>query len=322
MKKVVTFISMIAISLIFLGATPSKHINHKVISGESISLICIDYYGQYSTAMGKEIQKINPSISNINIIKVGQNIKFPKPVTEEEVAASPVKSKPLFKKAISVQQGVVTAVVKDAYLIRSGKKSELTVNTLIQPDDTIITGNTGRVEIIINKESISRIKENSEVAISRFRNAKDKNSSTVLDLKKGNVWTKVKRFTDKLSRFQLTLPTAIAGVHGTVYESSVDNDSSAEVKVFEGEVGVKKRPETNTNPKSTEVFEVAGPSEVAGPTEVSMEHWLHIVRSMQKIRVGKDGSPSQVTSFKNEKIDSWEEWNLKRDKQLSKLFGE
>ncbi len=298
------------------------------MAGESVSLICIDYYGQYNNKMGIEIKKLNPSIKNINVINVGQALKLPSPITEEtktvkaEETTQKAVQTPLFKKVISVQQGVVTAVEKDAYLIRNGKLKELTVNTLVQPGDTIKTGKTGRVEIIINRESISRIKENSEVAINRFRNANDKNSSTVLDLNKGNVWTKVKRFTDKLSRFQLTLPTAIAGVHGTVYESSVNNDNSAEVKVFEGEVGVKKRPEDKEDPKTTEVFEVSGPTEVAGPTEVSMEQWLHIVRSMQKISISKDGSPSAVTSFKNEKNDTWEEWNLERDRQLSKLFGE
>lgn len=314
MKKTFIIITIIATLLTLINASDSKKLKYKVKNDESISLICLKMYGKYSEEMGQKILSFNPSIKNINMIQTGQIILVPSPVSK---TISKYKAR-----IISIKQGVVTLVKNEAFLIRNGEKTKLTSNTLIYPADTIITKKEALVELIINRESISRIKSNSIVSIKKFKDPSIKKSCTVLNLTKGSVWTKVKKFTDKLNRFQLTLPTAVAGVYGTVYESTVQEDNSSEVKVFEGKVGIKKKLEKNVNPKSSEVFEVSGPEEIQGPTEVLLSEWVQIVKAMQKVSISEEGVLSPVFSFNIEKSDSWEEWNIKRDLQLNSLFGD
>ena len=97
------------------------------------------------------------------------------------------------------------------------------------------------MEIIINRETVVRLKEKTELVLDAYRNVASGRGKTKAGFSFGTVWTKMKKFQDKVSRFELELPTAIAGVHGTVYQTAVNADSSAEVKVFSGEVAVKSR---------------------------------------------------------------------------------
>ena len=124
-----------------------------------------------------------------------------------------------------------------------------------------------------------------------------------------------------MSRFELELPTAVAGVHGTVYQTSVSKDSSAEVKVFDGEVAVNNR-SLSTGEAGSGLSEVAAPDEVSGPSEVSMEQWTEIVRAMQKISIDKKGKPSSVQPFSRNASSTWEQWNTERDKRVAELFAE
>lgn len=315
--------------LLFLGLLVSvkaemnqeDYFSHLVKKGESVSLICIDYYGHYNSAMAEAVKKLNPSISDINVINTGDKLKFHKP---QSASKKKETSQPIFEKRVNIIQGVVTCVDGYASLIRKGsdKKSELTTNTLVFPGDVIQTGADGRVEIIVNRESVTRMKENTRLTLGAFRDTEKNVAKTSFNLLGGVLWTKVKKFADKISRFELSLPTAIAGVHGTVYQTGVAQDSTAEIKVYSGEVAVKNKPDSQSASLAGELAEVPGPSEIPGPHEVTMEEWTHIIRSMQKITIGKDGTPSDVTSFQKDTSSSWEKWNEERDMRIAEMFSE
>ncbi len=312
--------------LSLIGFTAEKQdtqITHKIKKGESVSLICIDYYGRYTPKMGDAIKRGNPTVTNINVIQTGSTLTLQKPYIPSK-KKTPSASVALFEKKAAVTQGVITCVQGGAFVTKKGgsAKSKLTVNTLVYPGDVLQTDAKGRVEIIVNRESVLRMKENTRLTLDAFRDKGKKKGKTTCDLKGGTLWTKVKKFTDKICRFELSLPTAVAGVYGTVYQTSLAQDSSAEVKVYNGEVAVKNQPESKVPPAPGEIAEVAGPGEVAGPHEVSMEEWTQIVRAMQKITIGKDGTPSDVTPFEKEPSSSWEQWNEERDKRIAELFSE
>ena len=123
------------------------------------------------------------------------------------------------------------------------------------------------------------------------------------------------------SRFELEMPTAIAGVHGTIYQTTVNSDSSAEVKVYDGEVEVSgKKRETEKKPVKPKVM--TRPFEVSGPRQVTMEEWTQIVRAMQSIRIDSDGVPSDPAGFEKAPDDDWEKWNEERDKRIAEMFSE
>jgi hypothetical protein len=184
------------------------------------------------------------------------------------------------------------------------------------------TMKNGRVEIIINRETVVRMRENTRLTIENFRDNRNNTGKSRVGFSLGTVWTKMKKFKDKISRFDLELPTAIAGVHGTVYEASVAKDTSAEVKVFDGEVAVSGASKGTGAAAAGSAQEVRGPDEVAGPDEVSLEQWVQIVREMQKIRIDKKGNLQALESFKKDREDSWERWNEERDQRISEIFAE
>ncbi|MFP4418730.1 MAG: FecR domain-containing protein [Fibrobacterota bacterium] len=323
---------IIPLSFILISAVHhdnKEFFEHTVRKGESVSLICIDHYGQYTREMGAAIKESNPAISDINIIHIGQKLKLKNP--DYNTASKTEQSSgehPLFQKNVKVTQGVVTYVEGTASIIPRGQNSKQTLktNTIVKPGDLLETASNGRVELIINRESVVRMRENTQMNIEAFRNNAKNSKKTSLGFSFGTVWTKMRKFTDKVSRFQLELPNAVAGVHGTVYQTVVDPGNGSEVKVYEGEVAVSGNQKADNSDEAGNhpagVQEVTGPDEIPGPHEVSMEEWVHIVTSMQKIRIGEDGIPGKPQSFTKEANDSWEKWNEERDKRIAEIFGE
>ena len=332
------------------GAAPVQQgagrIFHTVRAGESVSLICIDYYGYYSPLLGKTIIADNPSVKNIDIIHPGQKLSLRKPVDasagtvkksgmQTEATLTPLDAhtdsmavhQPHQVRKMSISQGVVTCVEGTANWRRTATAplQPLKINTVVAPGSVIETGADGRVEIIINREAVVRLRENSKTVLEAFRTSAGGTSKTRLGCSGGSWWTKVKKFKDRISRFELELPTAVAGVHGTVYETTVAGDGSSEVKVFSGEVAVSSAAAAATpavpSPAAGAPVEVGGPHEVAPPQEVSMEQWTEIVRSMQRITIDNTGRPSRPESF-TRADNGWERWNAQRDLRIAEMFRE
>ncbi len=319
---------LIAVIALILMATISvdnekKFISHKVKKGETVSLLCLEIYGHYSKALGAAIAEDNPEIKNINLIYVGQKLLFRRSATDSTEAKSRDEKVAVFQQRVNATQGVITYVEGSAELFKKEKTAaeKLESNVLVYPGDKIKTGKDGRVELIVNRETVVRMKENSELKIEAFRDLEKNEGKTAVNFSVGSVWSKLKNFKDKISRYELELPTAIAGVHGTVYQTTVAADSSAELKVYNGEVAVSgKKPSQTGN--FLGVHEVSAPHEIPGPREVSMEQWTRIVQAMQSIKISKNGVPSDPTAFSKAPHDSWESWNEERDKRIAELFKE
>jgi hypothetical protein len=322
--SVTSFLAFFA--LIFIGAFKGNDddtfFHHKVKKGETVSLLCIESYGYYSNDLGVAVAKDNPSIKDINLIFVGQKIQFRKPVTDTaKTAVKDSTEAEVFCKKVAATQGVVTYVEGSAKLIKKGKSTseKLLSNVVVHPGDVIKTGDDGRVELIINRESVVRLKENTELTIQAFRDLKKNEGKTSLNFSLGSIWSKMKKFKDKISRFELELPTAIAGVHGTIYQTTVNGDKSAQVKVYDGEVAVSGKKQKKSTGKQG-LHEINAPHQIPGPHQVSMEEWTRIVRAMQSITIDQNGIPSDPTTFKKAPDDNWEQWNEERDIRIAEMF--
>jgi hypothetical protein len=320
--KILQVMPAIGAVLVLTGALPKnntggRYVTHTVVKGETVSLLCIEKYGKYTAAMGHEFAKENPEVKDINLILVGQVLRFRNP---DYASSSAEPRDTLFTKTLAMTQGVVTYVEGKARIAGASGKKELTANTEVGPGDTILTGGNGRVECIVNGETVVRIRENTALCITAFRALERQKGETSMDFSLGAVWTKMKKFGDGVSRFRLQMPTAIAGVHGTVYQAAVGRDTSCEVSVYDGEVSVKGHTPNDAPPGG--LHEISGPHEIEGPHEVSREEWERIVRSMQRIHIDKKGRASEAAAFKRNPGDSWERWNLERDKRIAAMFGE
>jgi len=308
--------TLIFVFLLWISPVFSQKDNsvYSVKSGESLSLICIEYYGFYHSELGSVIQKSNPTIKNINKLYVGQPLRLPPPESLTQSTLS--------LKKVAASEGIVTFVEGKVTHWKKGKKSglPLNVNTTIGPGDVIETGDEGRAELILNQESVVRLKEKTRLRIEKLKDPAESKSKTELFFSLGTVWSKIKSLSDQIQRFELSMPNAIAGVHGTVYQTTVNTDSSADVKVFDGEVQVRNQsPASPAGSKSKE--EISGPTEIAGPSEVSMEEWTEIVRSMQRIHINRQGQPGQPENFEGNQDDHWEQWNRERDNRLQSILS-
>ncbi|MBN2356145.1 FecR domain-containing protein [candidate division KSB1 bacterium] len=326
-KNSVLIVSVLSAAMVlaFIAATSlpddTPFIIHTVKKGETVSLLCIEIYGYYNKGLGTAFMKDNPAVKNINTIYVAQKLKFRKPVSEADKALA--KEDTVFYKKVDATQGVVTYVEGRAFIKKQGGSAfqKLAPNSEVYPGDVIKTSKNGRVELIINRESVVRLKENTELTIEAFRDMEKKEGKTALNFSIGSLWSKIKQFKDKISRFELEMPTAIAGVHGTIYQTTVNSDSSAEVKVYDGEVEVSgKKRETEKKPVKPKIM--TKPFEVSGPRQVTMEEWTQIVRAMQSIRIDRDGVPSDPAGFERAPDDDWERWNEERDKRIAEMFSE
>ncbi len=308
--------ALCAVLGVALAATSRKHIVRTVQPGETVSLLCIELYGYYNAALGERVRTLNPSLKDINVIRPGDRLTFAAPGVA-------VDNEPAIERKLKVTQGVVTLVEGTAELRRDGESSTLTANSLVEPGDVIHTGADTRLEMVINRESVVRIGPLTRVSLEQLRDAEKEAGTTRVGSERGTIWTRVRKFKDRLSRFQLELPTAIAGVHGTVYQTKVNEDSSAEVKVYDGEVRVKGREKKSAGGRGGRGrSEVPGPSEIPGPHEVTMSEWTQIVRSQQRIWIDKKGKPSSPKSFAADPDDEWEQWNLARDRLLENVLSE
>ncbi len=304
------FAQFVALVLALVPLSPlsaAETVKHTVASGESISFICITLYGHYESAMNAEILKLNPKLADVNQVSKGSELVFPAP----SGAGSPSNQ---FEKGAAVRQAVTTYVEGDVTVTGSGGRVvKLAPNTILNPGDAIKTAPGARAEIIVDGESVVRVKENTKLT---FRQAHDQaaaNVPTKFSLDFGSAWTAVKRMAATVNRFELTLPTAVAGVHGTVYQATVGDDSSSVVKVYDGAVNVHAVPPPD---------ETAGPTEVEGPHEVSASEWTRIVRTMQQVKIPRSGKPGNPEAFKKSESDSWEKWNSERDQSAFEIFGE
>lgn len=318
--------ALVAAGIAFAASTPTQpreYISHTVARGESVSLICIKYYGRYSEELAASIRQANPNVADINKVKPGMAIKLRKPISPKDPvrAELPAEEVVVFEQRVQAQQGVITMAAGAVKLTRGGQTRAAGTNTIVEPGDAIETGADGRAEIIINRESVVRLKENTRVSIDAMHDAAVDKGKTQVGFSLGTVWTKVRSAKDKICRFELELPTAIAGVHGTVYQTTVGGDKSAEVKVYDGEVSVNGQKPSHAGPVPEAGSEVAGPEEVPGPHEVSMDEWVQIVRSMQRIAIDTKGAPSSPAQFKRQSSDEWEKFNEERDRQINVIIA-
>jgi hypothetical protein len=138
----------------------------------------------------------------------------------------------------------------------------------------------------------------------------------------GDVWVNMKKLLSREKEFQVSSPTAVAAIRGTVFKMSCSQDSTSVVSVFDGKVAVgpsevlKRRTGTAKEaPQIEKPVEVAGPEEIPGPFEVSLEQWRDIVAG-QEISVRRDGKFKQGKfNLKAAAREEFVKKNLELDKE-------
>ncbi|MGC8808683.1 MAG: FecR domain-containing protein [bacterium] len=344
MKEVLIrkFFFLISFLLILIPLHADEGQLIKVRKGDTISYLSFKVYGQYDPLIGEYLRQENPKIKDINLIYVGQTIKFPsreamkkwlqersprieKPTPPLAPPQVPVEKEELpAETKVRANKAVVTFLSGQVQVKKKDSSSWTTAqpNMILYEKDQIKVLAKSRAEIILDNQSVVRLAENSLLTIAKIEEIPAvKKHSTSLDLSLGKLWTKATKFFNPGSRYDVRTPTAIAGVQGTTYQVIVAENRVIKVKVYQGEVNVynpfPKAPPAKPGraPYISPPKEVAGPHEVAGPKEVSREEWTQIVlRQFQEITI-TDKYITTPASFdiNQERQDEWVRWNEERD---------
>ncbi|HQM44451.1 MAG TPA: FecR family protein [Smithellaceae bacterium] len=199
---------------------------------------------------------------------------------------------------------------------------QLKKNDRLSAGCEVSTSANSRLEMLLPDRSIVRFSEKTKFKLIQSDVGQDGKRTIKISVPVGKVWTNVRKaLKSRDNTFEVSCQNAVAGVRGTVYRMDVENDQSAQVKVYDGEVDVRgnSRTQDATAPHPAAFGPpkpVSGPTAVAGPQPVSMEQWVYIVKSMQKIRISADGQAHAPEDFTEEEdMDDWVKWNRQRDKK-------
>ncbi len=218
------------------------------------------------------------------------------------------------------KKGIVTYA--QGQVKRSAGESEIwqnaPVNTDILSGDKVRTYQDSRAELNLAQLDVIRLAQRTIVDIVQlYQETKEKIIKTEIKVEEGEIWANVEKVKMN-AQFDLSAPVAAAAITGTVLRFKVGNDSTTQLKVYNGEVHITNAPENKKlKPQSIIPHEIPGPYEIPGPTEISMEEWLYIVKSMEQITIDKKGqivSKGQFNTRDSDEQADWILWNKDRDR--------
>ena len=195
----------------------------------------------------------------------------------------------------------------------------LKIHDLIGAGCEVSTGAESRVEMVLSDKSVIRFAEKTKFKLVQADTGEGGRRAVEISMTIGKVWTNVqKSVPGGNDKYEISCQNAVAGVRGTVYRMDVEGDQSAIVKVYDGEVRVAAAPRREQAAVSAvgPPKPVSGPTVIEGPKTVSMEEWVFIVKSMQKIHITSDGQARKPEAFtESEDVDDWVKWNKIRDQK-------
>lgn len=205
-----------------------------VSKGQTLSWIGIRHLGAWTSQVASTVLEDNPGLKP-DLLVEGQNLRLRRSLDRRALSPSQ-------QIASASRTAVVTRASGPVEMLRAdGTTMPLAANQFLVVGDRIRTGTGGMAELIIDNQSVLRLRENSQLSLVALQDSSrmgQGHAGTQVSLEMGRLWTKVRKWAGPLVGFEVRLPNAIAGVHGTIFECTVHADSSAEVEVYDGVVGV------------------------------------------------------------------------------------
>lgn len=340
--------SLLALSLSFtfgpLNAEEFQVI--QVRKGDTISYLSFKIYGMCDTRIENLLRWENPRVKDLNLIYAGQQLRFPAPEAVREMLLDKPRRPDEPAKATEAKEGrspedrpvghetmppapirgsrAVITLLEGQIQVKKGGETEWSAarpNMILLENDQIRVLAKSRAELILDNQSVMRLSENTWLTMQKLEEETTTRKETAsMRLSLGKLWTRTAKLFNPSSRYDVTTPTAIAGVMGTVYQVSVAEDKSTNIQVFQGAVNVYN-PFPPAGPslpgEGAQVGppqEVAGPGEVPGPVVISRDEWTRIIlRQFQQITVtDRDISRPLVFEVTEQRQDEWVRWNEER----------
>ncbi len=208
----------------------------KVGPSQTASWLGFRHLGTWTPEVASRILADNPQISDLDQLQPGQVLRLRKSLDQRGLAPAQQVSQ-------AIRKAVVTLVKGSAELVRAdAPPTPLRANSFLVAGDRISTGTGAIVELIIDNQSVLRLRDKTILQLVAIQDSSnDQKARTSVFLEAGRVWSKVRKWAGPMVGFQVKMPNAIAGVHGTTFECFVNEDSSGVVHVQEGLVAVSGR---------------------------------------------------------------------------------
>jgi len=140
---------------------------------------------------------------------------------------------PLFADTI----GKFADIRGDVGLERAKAQLKPNINDPVQTKDFVSTGKLSRARLLLADDSLLNIGHNSRVEITEFLLEKNKRQG-IVSIKTGALHTKVEKFLEPGSKFEVHTPTAVAGARGTEWLTVVTENPGTTIYAISQSVSV------------------------------------------------------------------------------------
>jgi len=214
----------------------------------------------------------------------------------------------------------VTALTGKAMVYHAVTKKRDTIKpgAVLAAGDQVTTGTGARLELKLPDGSYLRFDERTTFKLVAMAGSQEDQTRDIrVSMVVGKTWARVaKLFGKKRGGFNIATQTAVAGVRGTTFRMNVNEDNSAVLKVYGGEVEVRKKDAKDDAAQAAPPI-FTKPVPIKGPHPISMEEWVYIVKSLQQININPDGTATKPFRFDiKADLNEWVKWNQMRDSEV------
>ncbi|KAA3663108.1 MAG: hypothetical protein DWQ10_00870 [Calditrichaeota bacterium] len=290
---------------LFIQNTQEK--TYRVVqSGESISLLALREYRTYNSFVKEILNHANQHLADQSALVPGDTVYFPSLTKMEldiQVYKKPGISISTPREELKNRSGEAFVTwVEGRVLYKSAPDTNwrhVENNLILKTGDTVLTGDSGRVEIALDRKSVLRLDRNTEFMIHFFNVPVKKEIHANFEITTGELWFAIDQFLDKKSLIYCRFPAMSLRLLDARFRASGAPGSSNRVYVYDGIVEVRRREE------SAEIREREIEQHARWVQKVRANHHLHITADRQH------AEPEKFSA--RDKTNAWVAWNRKRD---------
>ncbi|ALO24512.1 MULTISPECIES: FecR domain-containing protein [Leptospira] len=144
-------------------------------------------------------------------------------------------------------------ILGDVKILSDSGERKAELGAVLTSNDRIVTGSNGGAEIMVSDSGVVKMSKNSNIEISTLMNPNGLDTNVQVNY--GKIVTMVKK-NQKTTEFTVSTPTALAGVRGTSFLTSVESPQGSRINcakenctvrfaVIEGTIAVSKKGESS-----------------------------------------------------------------------------
>jgi FecR protein len=208
--------------------------------------------------------------------------------------------------------GAVSVIVGSAFVKHDGDTAwvKARIHMPVYENDAITTKSESECEISLNDDKVIRLSENTAAIISEKQDA-----GTGIRAAKGSMWINVKHLVNKRS-FDVTTPTAVAAIRGTVFGVQCDQNKS-DYLVFKGAVAVSAASSKGKG-SGDSTFLVNSGSQFTLVKDLN----LYLKQEEKDLKNYLEQSNEEFEKYKNEEQEKYDAFEKEMQEQIDKMISE